>query len=288
MKNKDNYHYKASIITNDEYIASKMEVGVPTPARRFEVLKALSDAGVNTTLRMRPFIIGITDKTAVEMVRIAAECGVKSVSTEFFCLERRANAETKKKYAEMSKLCGFDIVKYYTSLSKGSGYLRLNYQTKIKYLKPLKEACEKYGLRLHVSDAHHKELSATGSCCGLPDDHPTLSNYQKSQFTNAIVKARKNGTVKFSEIADDTEWLKSFKWGSAIGFNTGSASNRNKKQDLSMFDYMRNAWNNPKSGHSPYKYFGGALTPEGKDENGDLIYKYSGVWKDKCNGCGGC
>ena len=279
MANKENYHYKASIITADEEVAKIIEAGVPTPKRRFEVLKALSDAGVETTLRMRPFIIGITDKTMPELIRMGAEAGVKSVSTEFFCLETRMTPALKTRYKAMSKLCGFDIVEYYKKLSTGCGYLRLNYQIKEKYIKAVKTECEKYGIRLHVSDAHHKELSCTGSCCGLPDNHPTLSNYQKSQFTNAIVIARKNGTVKFSEIAEDFEWLKSFLWRNAEGFNTGNNDKRLKRKNLTMFEFMRNAWNNPKDLHGPYKYFGGALRPIDKDENGDLIYKYVGSWK---------
>lgn len=36
-------------------------------------------------------------------------------------------------------------------------------------------------------------------------------------------------------------------------------------------------WNNPQSGQSPYKLFEGALTPHGKDGDGNLIYTYSGA-----------
>jgi len=282
VNNKENFHYKCSIITYDEEIAKRLEAGVPTPKRRFEVLTALSKAGIRTTLRMRPFIIGITDKTAIEMLREAKKAGCESVSTEFFCLEMRANEQTRRKYDAMSKLCGFDIYEYYRKMSpKQSGYLRLNYKLKEKYLRPIKEECERLGLRLHVSDAHHKELSCTGSCCGLPDDGSALSNYQKSQFTNAIVIARKNGTVKFSDMEGEFDWLKSFKLTKAIGMNMGTSHNAIKKKDLTMFDFMRNCWNNPKSAKSPYRYFGGALTPIDTDENGDLIYKYTGIWETK-------
>lgn len=40
---------------------------------------------------------------------------------------------------------------------------------------------------------------------------------------------------------------------------------------------MRWLWNNPQSGQSPYKLFEGALVPQGKDTNGNLIYKYNGA-----------
>lgn len=105
MANKENYHYKASIITLNEKIHPILEGNTPSPMRRFEVLRKLSEQGVNTTLRLRPFVIGISDLDCVKMVEIAADCGVKSVSTEFFCLENRANSLTKVKYNALSKLC---------------------------------------------------------------------------------------------------------------------------------------------------------------------------------------
>lgn len=277
MDNKENYHYKSSIITLNDKIHPALEANTPTPQRRFETLEKLSKAGVETTLRLRPFIIGISDVDSVKMAEMAAKAGVKSISTEFFCLEQRANGRTRQKYAQLSRLCGFDVMKFYKETSITRGYLRLNPRLKYKYLKPLKDACDKYGLRLHVSDAHHKELSCTGSCCGLPDNHPTLSNYNKSQFTNAIVIAKKNGSVRFSEITEDFDWLASFKWNVAIHAKGVDESNRKK---WTMYQYMRNAWNNPKDGHSPYRYFGGALQPDGKDKNGDIIYKYVGVWNE--------
>jgi hypothetical protein len=43
-----------------------------------------------------------------------------------------------------------------------------------------------------------------------------------------------------------------------------------------MADWLHWTWNSPKAGQSPYEMFGGILKPIGKDENGDLIYKYMG------------
>lgn len=63
------WHYKASIITNDEEQARLVEVGVPAPAKRFAVLKKLSAVGTKTTLRMRPFVIGLTDKSLEDLIK---------------------------------------------------------------------------------------------------------------------------------------------------------------------------------------------------------------------------
>ena len=45
---------------------------------------------------------------------------------------------------------------------------------------------------------------------------------------------------------------------------------------MTMANYMRWLWNNPQSGQSPYKLFEGILIPNGKDEDGNLIYTYAG------------
>ncbi len=44
---------------------------------------------------------------------------------------------------------------------------------------------------------------------------------------------------------------------------------------MTMADYMRWLWNNPQSGQNLYKMFEGIVTPNGKDENGNLIYYYT-------------
>ena len=46
-----------------------------------------------------------------------------------------------------------------------------------------------------------------------------------------------------------------------------------------MLDYIRYCWNNVNSGKSPYKYTGGVLVPGGRDENGDVVYRYNAEWE---------
>ena len=66
-----------------------------------------------------------------------------------------------------------------------------------------------------------------------------------------------------------------FPWCKAEGFNCVSSENRAKFSDMTMKDYMRYLWNNPKRGQSPYHLFERVLLPAGEDENGDIIYKYN-------------
>lgn len=56
-----------------------LEPGASPPEERFEFMKTLSDAGFSVTLFLRPIIPGVTDEEAEEILRRAAETGVKKV-----------------------------------------------------------------------------------------------------------------------------------------------------------------------------------------------------------------
>lgn len=288
------WFYMASIITLDEKIAEKLEGNVPSPMDRFRNLKKLSDAGIYTTLRLRPYILGISDKDVEGLFKLAKWAGCKGVSTEFFCLESRITPSLQRKYDDLSALVGFDIVKFYKLGSKGAGYLRLNYEIKRKYIDQMVALADKYDLKLFVSDSDHKDKSMGGSCCGLPMENPILGNYQKSQFTEAIAIAKKNKdhTVKFSEVVNGTgeKWLKGVVWGNAEGLNTGTTAKKSKFKKMTLYDYMRFEWNNTKRANSPFRYFAGVLYPIGLDENKNIIYKLDlekAKMTNKCLTCAG-
>ena len=123
-KHTHNWHVKISIITADKEKARRIEKGVPSPEERIAAIKRLSDIGVHVTLRLRPFILGVSTDFK-KLISMAHKAGADSVTTEFFCMEARANDDLKKRYAEMSKVCGFDIHQYYMKNSKQHGYKRL-------------------------------------------------------------------------------------------------------------------------------------------------------------------
>lgn len=61
----------------------------------------------------------------------------------------------------------------------------------------------------------------------------------------------------------------------AEGLNTVSCENRAHFAAMTIKDYLRYLWNNPKRGQSPYKIFGAVLVPDGYDEDKNIIYKYN-------------
>ena len=194
------------------------------------------------------------------------------MSTEFFCVEERSPT-LKAFMPKLNELCGFDVMKFYKKYSVSSGYLRLNRKVKEPFFRNMKELCEEVNMRFYVSDAHFKELCNNGSCCGLPSNW----NYSRGQWCEALQIAKKNGIVTYAEVCKDIQILHQYEWGLAQGFNCNSSEKKAHFYGMTMAQYMRWLWNNPQNGQSPYKLFEGALVPDGKDADGNFIYKYNGA-----------
>lgn len=272
VEGQKNWNCKFSIITNNERDANLVEVGVPTPQERLEAMRIYSelDAG-GATLRLRPFIIGITSKNYLELIEQAYEVGARAVTTEFLCVEGRTTPLAIEHYKQISEVCGYNLLEFYRKYSDGGGYMRLNRKIKEPYIRKMQALCAKLGMRFYVSDAHFKEACDGSCCCGLPEEF----NYSRGNFSYALQLCKKNGVVYFSDIADKMEFLKDTPYVNGAGFNTGSAEKRAKFRWMNFWDYMRYLWNNPNNGQSPCKMFGKVMLPDGYDENGDIIYRYN-------------
>lgn len=272
VRGQRNWNFKFSVITLDESKAAAIERGVPSPSERLDAIGRIANAGAGgATLRLRPFIIGVSTPSYLDLIRQARERGATALSTEFFCLERRS--QTLKEYLpRLSELCGFDLMEFYCRYSVAQGYLRLNRNVKAPFVKKMKALCDEIGMRFYVSDAHFKELCCNGSCCGLPADW----NYSRGQFCEALQIAKRNGEVRWSDIRGDIDSLHQYGWSRAVGYNCNSSEARGKFYGMTMADFLRWCWNSPSSGKSPYRMFEGILVPAGRDENGDVIYRYDG------------
>lgn len=270
VRGQKNWNFKFSIITLDEKKASLIEKNVPSPRERLSAIEriAKADAG-GATLRLRPFVIGVSTPSYLDLINKAADNGASALSTEFFCLELRS--KTLRAHQPLFKeLCGFDLLDFYKKYSYAQGYLRLNRKVKEPFIRNMKDLCEKRGIRFYVSDAHFKELCCNGSCCGLPESW----NYSRGQFCEALQIAKKKGVVKWSDIKKDIESLHQYEWNKAKGFNSNSSELRAKYEGMTMAQYLRYLWNTPKAGQSPYTMFEGILVPHGKDEEGNIVYRY--------------
>ena len=272
-KHKHNWHFKISIITLDPVKSNIIEEYCPTPQERLDAIKRLTTHGIHVTLRLRPFIIGLSDDYP-QLIHEASKNGADSVSTEFFCLEARADNDLRHKYELISKVVGYNIWDFYREKSHGSGYRRLNYNIKKPIIKNMKKIAHKHKMLFFVSDAHHKEKCDAVCCCGTP---PSFKVY-KGHFAGALMIARKSKDHKvyWRDIGSlVNKYLGNFGWYDAKGFNTMNTKQRAKRKKQSMGDYLRSIWNNPKNAKSPYKYFEGILYPVGLDDDNNVIYKFN-------------
>lgn len=276
VEGQKNWNFKFSIITLDEYKARIIEKSVPSPQKRLEAIRRIAEAGAGgATLRLRPFIIGVSTPSYLDLIREAHSRGANAVSTEFFCLEQRSNSLREQK-PTFNALCGFDLFKFYKKYSVSQGYMRLNRHVKEPFFRKMKALCEELGMRFYVSDAHFKELCNNGSCCGLPPSW----NYSRGQFCEAlqIAKNAPDHKVRWTDICKDINSLVGgFDFRVATGFNTQTSEKQAKFFAMSMAEYMRWLWNNPQAGQSPYKLFDGALKPIGYDDNKNIIYQFNGA-----------
>lgn len=272
FKDADNWNVKFSIITLDENDAKRIEVGVPSPRERLDAMREYTKLNKGgATLRLRPFIVGVSDKTYLDLIREAHKAGATAVTTEFFCLEMRSINQAKEHYDVISKCAGFDIVDFYRKHSTGTGYLRLNRKVKEQYIKNMKALCDELGMRFYVSDAQFKECSNNCCCCALNKDW----DYSRGNFSSALQIAKKCGKVYWADIEKDMYFL-NFPWRSAQGFNKNTSDAKAKYEGMTMKDYLHYLWNSPKMGQSPYKIFERVLIPDGYDADGNIIYKYNG------------
>lgn len=274
-KHKHNWHVKISIITADDEKARVMEKGVDSSTERLKAIKRLTDEGIHVTLRLRPYIIGLSDDWK-ELITKAKEAGADSVTTEFFCMESRADENLKKRYKEMSKIVGYDIHTFYMENSPQNGYKRLTRAIKLPVIKEMSEYCHELGMRFHSSDGHLRDFNDACNCCGAPPEF----NSHEGHIGKAVIIAREKGEVHWSDIADEIEDKFGFKWADAAAYNTGSNRSRAKRLKTTMADFLHNNWNNPKGNTSPAKAYGGVLFPTRKDTNGDVVYEYRGVKKN--------
>ena len=261
----------ADVSLHEGGITRKIEKGVPSPEERLAAIKRLAEIGVHVTLRLRPFILGVSSDYK-KLIKAAAEAGADSVTTEFFCMEARADENLKKRYAMMSDVCGFNIHEYYMKNSKQHGYKRLNRAIKAPIIHDMRDYAHSLGLRFHVSDAFCRECNDACNCCGVP---PEWNVSQTGNIGQAIIIAREKGEVHFSDIQENIDKYLSFPWCGASGYNTGTNKARALNYGTTMAQFLRDNWNTPSKGTSPAKGYGGILKPVGRDKNGDIVYKYA-------------
>jgi len=286
-KHNSSFAFQFSIVTADDNLAKVVERGVPSPTNRFKVMKVLSDMGFWTVLRLRPYIIGVTDRSIDEILEKGMASGMNAISTEFYAMESRTNPQATKQYEVMAKLMNVSNLHAYfkkLSPSERGTYRRLNRYVKEPYIKKLYKFCADNDLTFACSDPDYKELSMTSCCCSLPEQHPKnpeFNNYLKLQLTDAMKRARRlyhttgermvltfDDTYGKEESFIDNQTLSHQNYGC-------TAHNYAYRKQLTTRHILQAQWNTLQSSASPSRYFHGKVMPIGLDETEEnLAYRY--------------
>ncbi len=265
-----NWNLKFSIITTDAERAAVVEKRVVSPQVRLDALERVSSWGCGgATLRLRPFIIGLSNPGHVALIEDAARRGATALSTEFLCLDTRYAGKSTQ-LRELREACGFDVYAFYRTQTHGAGYMRLNREVKRPFMEAMMEACARTGLRFYSSDNDFKHRSAGSCCCGLPDD--PMWEYARGHFGEAVVIAAARGTVRWSDIAHDVVMPDAGRVSTILNFRSERGSLPEFSQTPAQF--MHWAWNNPATPRSPATLFPGVLVPQERDADGDIVYRY--------------
>jgi len=286
-KHFNSFAFQLSIVTADDQLAKTLERGVPSPTNRFRVMKTVSDMGYWTVLRLRPYIIGVTDRSIDEILQKGLDSGMNAISTEFYAMENRLNPQAMKQYEIMAKLMHIkNLPAYFRKLSpseRGS-YKRLNRHVKEPYIKKLYEFCAKHNLVFGCSDPDFKELSTTPCCCALPEEHPDnpeFNNYLRQQLTWAMVEARREyhrtGNRKILTFGETYGTNESFLDNIELSHQNYGCTMHNYayRKQLTTRHIIQAQWNTLSSPASPSRYFHGKVMPIGLDDTGEnLAYRY--------------
>jgi len=286
-KHNNSFAFQLSIVTADDNLSKTLERGVPPPSERFRIMKILSDMGYWTVLRLRPYIIGVTDLTIDTILQKGLDSGMNAISTEFYAMESRSNPQAQSQYEVMQKLMHIkDITAYFKKLSptERGTYRRLNRYIKEPYVKKLYKFCADNNIVFACSDPDYKELSMTSCCCALPENHPDnpdFNNYLRLQLTDAMKRARRlyhtTGERMLLSFDDTYGKDESFLDNIALSHqNYGcTAHNYAYRKQLTTRHIIQAQWNTLQSSASPSRYFHGKVMPVGLDDSKEnILYQY--------------
>lgn len=270
------YWVAFSLITIDDAVLEKIDKDTPNASQRLKAMKILSDIGVKTSLRLRPILPGITDRTAMykkawrDLLRKARDAGAISLSMEFSFVPGIMPAHVRKMWQEINNICGYDLVRWYKVTSVHGACLRSSRSWKEELTFAIYEEAKELGFNFGISDPHWKELNDFGCCCGIPADDPYFGGWMRKNATEALLKAKKGKLISAKDGIP--------KWAYKIPMQdmvvmTG-AKNAYKRATMLWSDKLRNTWNDLHSARGALNYFEGVLFPVDRDEHDNILYKY--------------
>lgn len=270
-----------SIISPDDELMAKVDRRAPVPSERLKTMAALHELGVKTSLRFRPIMPGISDKTAryprawQTLIQRAADAGAGAISYEVGFVPGLAPKDIKSRWQRLSALAGVPFIDLYAKFGKRVACMRPPYTWTEDIMHAIREEAHKQGMTVGVSDPVWKQLGDVGCCCGIAPDDPVFGNWQRESATNQLLIARDTGKVLGPDDITPA-WAHDVRWDELCNPNNIGPLGQYKRRHRMWADYLRDVWNDVSAARGPLHYFQGALLPD-HVQDGDVFYKYVGL-----------
>ena len=270
-----------SIISPDDELLEQIDRRAPNATQRLETMKILSGLGVKTSLRFRPMLPGLSDRTPryPEAYRVliekAAEAGAVAVSYEVVFVPGTMTKDLKWRWGEIERITKVPFKQLYKQFGPTQACMRPPYTWTENIMHAVAEVSHRNGMVVGVSDPCWKQLTDSGCCCGIMPDDPVFGNWQTESATNQLLIAKTTGKILGPEDIIP-EWAYKQGMPGMINLGPGPQSAWGKSH-IHWSDRLRRVWNGMEKQRSPLNYFQGALMPDHVDERGDVFYRYEGL-----------
>lgn len=269
-----------SIITPDDEIIKQIEPRAPTATERIQCIENLSDVGVQTALRMRPMLPGVSDSTKnypeayKTLIQKCANAGINAISYEVAFTPGRMTADLKERWNRVEQIIQKPLLDLYKSFGKNQACMRPSYLWTEQIMHGVFEEAKKHNLLVGVSDPCWKQLTETGCCCGISENDKVFGNWQRESATNQLKLARDEGKILGSKDIIPN-WAYKVPLDKLVNPGVGPTV-RFKRKHQTWSDKLNEVWNDITKERSPLQYFQGALIPIKKEKN-EVYYKYKGL-----------
>ena len=254
-----------SFSTFNDALALKLEPNAPSPSKRLKVLNILSQKGINTVVRLQPFLYPketLDEKTISKI----SDCGVKHIVLEHLRIPTNSTIKSRNK---LWNALDINMLEVYKKLGLKCSRINFELSSKEKYGNVLlaKKLAHKYGMSFGSGDNDFHHFSDDQCCCGVPKDEYFKNIYKGHLGISAYNSLRSN---KFSCSNIDDEWQP-----------TGSIKeNLNSECRIAGLNDTKSLLNHkvsfPNSSNSPLSFYGIYLNNKNKYAINQSILKKIG------------
>ena len=274
-----------SIITCDDALLTRIDRGAPSASARLATMRVLSEHGVKTSLRFRPILPRVSDSTVREpwayrtLIDKSAEAGAQAVSYEVAFAPGAITRRQREKWAKLCAVTGIDLIGLYRHFGPTTSCMRPSYGWTENIMHAIREEAHACGLVVGVSDPVWKQLTDTGCCCGILPDDPVFGNWQVESATNQLLLAKVAGKrLHIEDVTPAWAHLVPKQWMVA---SPAGPTGRWRGRHTTWADVLRLLWNDMERIRGPLHYFQGALMPDGRDANGNVVYEHRGLERQR-------